>query len=360
MNNLARVANQMSWGDPIIPIVVDREWEAEVRSDLGQLPDLHRRVAPSKWLREAILKWPRIPVSEFPQHLGDIGSLVTAQENACRYCYGVARSYLRLFGHSEKSISRVEREMQFGELDEKERTFIKFCRSLARSSPRPPKEEREKLITLGFTPKGVSEMAFHIGNHCFVNRVATFISCLPMYKLEKVSYSFLGSLMRPLIARKIRGIETTNFMPISKEDSHFSGVVNALGDITGAAALNEAMHGAMASDILSKELKVLIFAVVARSLECPFCIDESQEMARSLGFNDAEFEQALSSLKSPRLSDAEAKLLSWSRETVHYDTGQIQKRLRQLAQEIDTTMLLEAIGIASLANTVVRLAILLE
>jgi len=360
MNELQRTTDQMSWGDPILPIVVDREWEAEVMADIGMLPDLYRRLAPSKWLREAMLKWPRIPVSEFPTHLGDIGSLITAQENACRYCYGVARSHLRMFGHSEKAINRMERDMQIGELDEKERVFIKFCRNLARSSPRPPKDEREKLISLGFSPKAVGEMAFHIGNHCFVNRVATFISCMPMHKLETISYSFMGRIMRPLIARKIRGMGTTNFDPLPENLEYFPGVVAALEGTTGAAALNEAMEGAMESTILSQELKILIFAVVARSLECPFCSTESLKMARSLGFDDDEFEQAISSLRSPRLSEDETRLLSWARESVHYETGSIQKSIRELSQEVDTTMLLEAIGIASLANTVVRLAILLE
>jgi len=360
MNELLRTANQMSWGDPILPIVVDREWEAHVMSDIGQLPDILRRVAPSVWMRKAILKWPRIPVSEFPQYLADIGSLVTAQENACRYCYGVARSYLRMFGHSEKAITRMERDMQIGELDEKEKVFIKFCRNLARSSPRPPKDEREKLISLGFSPTAVSEMAFHIGNHCFVNRVATFISCMPMHKLESISYSFMGRIMRPLIARKIRGMETTNFDPLPGNLENYPGVVAALKGTTGAAALNEALEGAMESTILSQELKILIFAVVARSLECPYCTAESLKMARSLGIDDDELELAISSLRSPRLSADETKLLSWARESVHYETGSIQKSLRELSEEVDTTMLLEAIGIAALANTVVRLAILLE
>lgn len=360
MSELVRITNQMSWGDPILPIVVDREWEAEVIADIGTLPDLYRRLAPSKWLRKTMLKWPRIPVSEFPQHLGDIGALVTAQENACRYCYGVARSYLRMFGHSDKAIGRMERDMQFGELDEKERVFIKFCRNLSRSTPRPPKEEREKLISLGFSPKAVSEMAFHIGNHCFCNRVSTFISCMPMHKLETISYSLKGRIMRPIIARKLRGLETTNFDPLPQNLNYFPGVVAALEDTTGAAALNEAMQSAMESEILSQELKILIFAVVARSLECKFCSVESLKMARSLGLGDGEFEQAISSLKSPRLNADETRLLSWARETVHYETTSIQKSLRELSQEVDTTMLLEAIGIASLANTVVRLAILLE
>ena len=360
MNDLVRVTSTMDWGEPILPVHVDREWEAHVKSEAGMLPDVLRRVASSEWLREATFKWPRIPVAEFPQHLADIASLITAQENACRYCYGVARSYLKVFGHSDKEINRIERDMQVAELDEKERVFIRFCRNLARSSPRPPKAEREKLISMGFSPQGVAEMAFHIGNHCFINRVCTFISCDAMQRLERVSYSFMGRLLRPVMAKKIRAMSTTDFKPLPEDKSAFPGVVEALGDIPGAAALNEALEGANASEVLSKELKALMFAVVAKTLQCDFCQQESRNMALALGFNEQEFDDALNNLTSDKLSPEEVKLLNWTRETIHYETGTIQSRVRELSRDIDPEVMVEAIGVASLANTVVRLAILLE
>ena len=119
------------------------------------------------------------------------------------------------------------------------------------------------------------------------------------------------------------------------------------------------MTGAFKSDVLSRELKVLMFAVVAKTLECPFCISESKIMARDLGIDDMEFDTALASLSFPRLSEQEAKLFAWTRETVHFETGDIQRRIRILAIDIDNVVLLEAIGVASLANTIVRLAVLL-
>jgi alkylhydroperoxidase family enzyme len=214
------------------------------------------------------------------------------------------------------------------------------------------------LISLGFTPLAVSEMAFHIANQCFINRVATFISSPPIYKLEKLSTSFLGRIMRPLIARKIRSQAWTPVELSTEDRRSFPGLVQALEGLPAAAVIQEGLEGAFSSEVLSRELKVLMFAVVARSLECSFCQDETRQMAKEIGFSETGFENALSSLNSPRLSGPEGKILSWTRETVHFQTGPMQKKIRALSREVDEEMLLESIGVAALANTAVRLAVL--
>jgi len=357
---MAQLMNEIEWSEPILPTVKDPEWESEVKAEMGAVPDLLTRVSRSNWLRSACLKWERLPVKEMPVRLKDIGALVTAQENACRYCYGAARSQMRVFGYSEKMINHIEREMQLAELDEKDRSFIQFCRNLARSNPRPAKADRDKLIRLGFTPLAVSEMAFLITNHCFYNRVATFIACTPMHKFEKLAKSFLGRIIRPLLARKLRGLALSKIEPLPAATKSFTPVVQTLSGLPGAALLNEALEGAFSSPVLSQELKILMFAVVARSLECDFCQTETRNMSIAQGFTEAEFDTSLSSLTSPRLNAPETKILSWTRETVHFKTSAIQKRTRALAREVEEVVLLEAIGVAALANSIVRLAMLLE
>ena len=47
-----------------------------------------------------------------------------------------------------------------------------------------------------------------------------------------------------------------------------------------------------------------------------------------------------------------------TRETVHFQTGDMQNQIRILAQEVDEEVLLEAFGVAALANSIVRLAAL--
>ncbi len=187
---MAQLIHDIEWGDPILPVVHDREWEAELKAQGSTVHDALTRVSRSHWIRKAYVDWRKVEITQIPNRLLHIGGLVVSQENACRYCYGVARSMMRVFGYSEKLINHIEREMQLAELDEKDSAFIQFCRNLARSNPRPAKAERDKLIALGFTPLTVAEMAFFITSHCFLNRVSTFISAPPQVFLERLSSHF--------------------------------------------------------------------------------------------------------------------------------------------------------------------------
>ena len=356
---MAELLSEIEWGAPALPAVKMPEWEAYVKAEMGQVPDVSLRVSRSPWVREAMLHWPRYKPRHFDQKLADICALVTAQENACRFCYGIARAQMRLLGYSEKMITSIEREMHLAELDDRERTFVRFCRDLSRANPRPPRADCDRLIQQGFREEAVAEMAFLIANNCFVNRVSTFLAIPPMAEMEKLSRSLLGRIMRPIIARKIRSMAWVSEESEVDYDS-FPGLVRALQGTPAASAVAYTLDGALRSEVLSQELKVLMFAVVARSLECKFCREETLSMARQLGFSDAEFDQALQSLESPRLSEDETKILAWTRETIHFRTGPIQRRVRELAEEVGEEELLEAVGVAALANSLVRLAVLLR
>lgn len=356
---MAQLLNQIEWSEPTLPSVKVVEWEREIKADIGFIPDILTRVSRSPWLRKICLIWTRVPVKKFPRHLADIGALVVAQENACRYCYGIARSQMRLFGYTEEMISNIERDRHLAELDEKERFFLRFCRNLSRSNPRPPKIDREKLIDLGFSPLAVAEMAFLIANHCMLNRVGVFLACPLSNIFGKLENSFMGRYLRPLVARKIRGMAWTNIKPLPEKTVCFSEIVQALAGLPAASILHEAIDGAFSSNVLSMELKILMFAVVARSLECHFCQAETLKMAKEIGISESAFTSAISALASPRLNAQEAKILHWTRETVHFHNKDMQNQVRALAKEVDEEVLLEAIGIASLANSIVRLAVLL-
>ncbi len=356
---MTELLNEIDWSEPTIAIVRDPHWEAEVKADIGRVADVHMRTSPSPWLRKVILKWPRYQAQEFPRKLADICGLVAAQENACRYCYGVARSWMRLWGYSEKTINDIERNVQMAEMDEKERAFIRFCRNLSRSNPRPPKKDRDELLRLGYSPLAIAEMAFLIVNHCFVNRVSTFIAVPPMEDLERLPNSLIGKILRPVFGWKLRSIGWVETKPLKGEAESFPGVIQKLIGLPAAVAMYDALKEALESDALSRKLKVLMFAVVAYSLECKFCQEETTAMAMDCGFSEKEFEEALATLSSPHLSENEEKLLAWTRETIHFQNAPMQSRIRALAKEVGEPMMLEAIGVASLANSTVRLAVLL-
>lgn len=358
--------SEIAWSDPILPAVADSDWESEVKRKLGTVSEAHRRMAPSAWVREATLTLETYRHVVLPTRLVHIGSVVTAQENACRYCYGATRAYLRLLGYSESLIGRIERQAQLAELDEKDRAFIEFCRSLARSRPRPAKAERDALLRLGYTSREVAEMAFFIAGCCYFNRLATLMACPPEAAFERFVASPLGrvvSLLGPVTraVQRIKGRRSAADTPVAPvaPDAPFGRLLNALEGLPAAHTLEQVFQRAFAPSALPVRTKALMFAVVARALDCGYCTREAAAFAVAEGMTAEEVEAALSELGSPRLEPFESQLLGWVRDTVHYEPERIQAQTRELSEAIGAERTLDAIGIASLANATVRLAMLL-
>jgi len=364
---MALLLNEIAWAEPIVPPAPDPAWEAEVRRRGGQVSEVDRRIAPSRWLREAAYGFANYQPGAIPERLVRIGNMVTAQENACRYCYGANRAYMKLLGYSEEFIQSVERDMQLAETDPRERAFIEFCRNLARSRPRPSRNARERLMGLGYSSPEVAEMAFVISGCCFYNRVSTLIACPPETKFERIANGPVGRLIglaMPLLRKLGVGKRNAPSAPSPADaallEGSFGAILAPLAGLPAAGVMKSALDGAFASDVLSPTTKALMFAVIARTLGCPHCEGEARRLLHGDGLGDVEIDSALATLRSDRLSANEAGLLPWARDTVYYDTPTIQQKTRVLAGALGDSALLEAIGIAALANATVRLAMLLE
>ncbi len=363
---MAQLLGEIEWEESILPPVSDPAWEAEAKRRAGQVSEVDRRVSRSVWVREACLGLTTYRPNELPQRLFNIGAMVTAQENSCRYCYGANRAYMKILGYSESFISRIERDLHVAELDDKERGFIAFCRNLARSRPRPARAEREALIKLGFSPLAVNEMALLISMGCFYNRIGILMACPPELGFERMAngpmgklMGLAGPLMRWLAARRKPALPVpTDAATLSS--GPFGPVVATLAGLPGAAIIKAALDGAFASTELPRHTKALMFAVVARTLECRASEAEARKLLAAEGFSTGEIDTALGTLASPRLSPKDNRLLPWVRNTVYYQTNAIQRETRALAGELGQTALLEAIGVAALANATVRMAMLLE
>lgn len=364
---MALLLNEIIWGEPLLPIVQDPAWEAEVRRRSGHVSEVDLRVAPSHWLREAAQAATGFHPSVISERLCRIGNMVTAQENACRYCYGANRAYMKVLGYSEAFIQSVERDVQAAEADERERAFIAFCRNLARSRPRPSRAARDSLLGLGYTQAEVTEMAFVIASCCFYNRVSTLIACPPERKFESMANGPVGRLLGlagPLLRLfgfgKGRAQAEAPIDAASLSAGRFGAILTPLANLPAARFMKSALDGAFESEVLDRTAKGLMFAVIARTLNSPLCESEAAKLLAGEGVGSAEVESALSTLHSSRLRPSESGLLSWARDTVYYETPEIQRKTGALAAGLDNATLLEAIGVAALANATVRFAMLLE
>jgi len=363
---MTQLLNEIPWGESLLAPDIDPAWEAELKRRGGNGSEVDRRVAPSPWIREACLGINTGTACAISAHLFNIAALVTAQENACRYCYGASRSYLLMLGYSESYIRRIEQEVHLAELDEKERAVVAFCRNLARSRPRPARAELDGLVDLGYTREAAREIALWIALGCFYNRITILIATPPELGFEgwvsakRLKFLLLGPLMRFQAARRRRGKRDPVLTEAALGAGIYGPVLAPLAGLPGARIMKSALDGAFASTVLSRATKALMFAIVARSLDCRTSEVEARRLLAAEGFGDAEVEQSLASLASARVPAAEARLLPWVRDTVHFQTDKIQGRTREIAAALGNAAALEAIGVAALANATVRLAMLVE
>jgi len=210
-------------------------------------------------------------------------------------------------------------------------------------------------------------MAFLIAMGCFYNRVATLIACPPEVKFERMANGPVGRLIglaMPLLS-KLRPKPPQSGRDSSATDAQlatgaFGPVLAALAGLPAGRVMKTALDGAFASEVLGPKTKGLMFAVIARTLGCPHCEREARKMLADEGLVSAEVDAALATLQTDRLPSDQSDLLPWSRDTVSYDTASIQRKTRALAASLGDAKLLEAIGVASLANATVRVAMLLE
>jgi len=360
---MAKLLNEIAWSEPILPAVSDPAWEAEVKRRVGHVGEIDRRAAANPWVRETCASVVSYRPVAMPMRLFHIGAMVTAQENSCRYCYGANRALMKVFGHSETFINRIERDATLAELDEQGRAFIAFCRNLARSRPRPMKADFDALVALGVAPLAATEMAMVIAMCCYYNRIGILSASPPEHGLERMANGLLGRVTRPLL-RLVMSLHRPPQPPTLDASTlaagPFGSIVTVGAGLPGATIVKAALDGAFASTVLPRSTKALMFAVVARTLGCRTSESEARKIAAAEGFGDADFEAALATLRCGRLSRRDECLLPWARDTVYYQIGQIQKSTGALVREIGDAVALEAIGVAAMANATVRLATLRE
>jgi uncharacterized peroxidase-related enzyme len=360
---MALLVEQLQWSDPLTPETHDPAWEDEVRGITGGfVPSSVTRVASSRWVRRAYLDCVRMPIETLARSEQELAGLVTSQENACRYCYGSARVRMKMIGFSDEMIDRIERNVQLVEAEPRERELVHFCRNLARSKPRPSREARERMREVGFSAPQTAELALMVAVVGFCNRVSTLLAVPPEVEMEAGSKGIKGmwhKLSAWLPAKKPMSMPPPDYPPPTFMGP-FGSVVRTLEGLPAAATFEVILNSAFSSELLPRRTLNLMFAVIAHTLQCQLCETDATNLLEIDGFSRRELAEVLETLASPRLTDAEALLIPWARDTVWMpeQPARIQERTRPLLDALGPTVLVEAVGAAALANSCVRLTML--
>jgi len=355
---------QLQWSEPLAPETHDPAWEADVRAMTGGfLPHSATRVASSKWVREAYLDCVRMPVKFLSRSEIELTGLVTSQENACRYCYGSARVRMKMIGFTDEMIDRIERNVQLVEAEPRERELVQFARNLARSKPRPARQAREKMKEIGFTAEQTAELAMAVAVVGFCNRVSTLLGMPPELEMEQEGSKAKGiwnKLSAWLPGKRPELKFPAPDYPPPTFKGPYGNLVRSLDGTPSAPVLEHMLNGAFSSDVLPRRTLSLIFAVVAHTLQCEICETGAAELLDVEGFARGDLGEVLETLTSPRLTEMEALIIPWARDTVWMpeQPKHIQTRTRPLLDALGPKVLVEAVGAAALANSCVRLTML--
>ncbi len=338
----------------------DRDIEAFARKRIGMVPPYLPYLVHSPWVARAEL------IMNFGQglliHLGDdeaeLAAMAASLDNACRYCYATFRFLMRLQGISETQLR--ERESRLREAagsSPRESAMLQFVNRMSRSDPLVGSDDKQQLLDAGFTAAEIRELAFVVAYTLMANRTST-IPALSPEELEQLPDRWYMRLARPL-AWKMTKRYLSRGQPLANPPSYegpYAYLVKAFGDSPIAAALAMVLEEAWADTLLTRRSKALIFAVIARALDCSLSGEEARQLLRAEQFPDSEIDPVLSHLRSASLNATESLLLPFARKTVWYQPSQIQREAGQLSTHISQAEFVEVVGLVSLANALCRLS----
>jgi uncharacterized peroxidase-related enzyme len=353
----------LDWEDCLIPQRRDPETERVYREKLGVVPHAAYYLSWVGWINRAVLELSveRDLLTELGYELNQFLWLAVSQDASCRYCFAAHRGFLRLQGHPESRIRRLEQDFFAAELDPRERLAIDFARRLSRANPMVTWRDTAPLREAGFSEAAVKEIAFSAASVVFANRTAT-LPALPPEPVERAPDRWSVRLLRPLVERRLRARRRPGRpapLPPEMRTGPFQAWVDGLAPLPVAGVLWRILDGAFASPGIGERARALIFAVVARGLGCARTEAEAVRHLLAAGFPASEVETTLAHLASDALDGQEAVLVPFARETIRYgEAAPLQRRARSVLARVGRGAFGEFVGLAGLANMVGRLSFL--
>lgn len=352
----------VEWEPCLIEPTRNPELERRVRRTNGSVPPWMPFFFSCPWIIETALDLYNPKLLHVNLELAEMISLVVSQDNSCRYCYAAHRVQLRTLGVSEQRIGKLEENLLTAGLDDRSRQALDFVRRVSRSSPAPSHDDVVLLHEAGHPPDAVRELAFLAAMQLLFNRITT-LPAVPPEELESIPERWMFPVIAPLFgalarfkqrrARPLPPVPDTVAVP-------FAYVVSALGDLPVARYLYDLIDRVWQSPILPRRTKALIFAVVARALDCRLSEREAGRLLSEEGLASEDIEEVLSHLASDELGATEAAVVPFARDTVRYRPAQIQRQGRVLRDQLSQAQFIEVVGVAAAANAICRLSFLAE
>jgi len=350
----------VAWEPCFVEARHDRELEARARRRMGLPNPAVRYFAAAPWVAHlAIDIHPEHGLlMHLDLHTSDLIGLVVSQENACRFCFAAVRAVLWFQGMDRQRVLRVEQEIARPDLPAPVRAALDYARAQSRSGPAGAHAAWTALRATGVSAAEAREIAFSVAVTDCSNRLHTALA-IPPVPFERAPQSLVMRLLRPLMER-VTGTRRRRGNPVAPParapELPYARLIAAFGDSPIAPALAQVLDEMWASRHLTRRCKLLMFAVVSRGLPCQVCeLEITGALARE-GLDAAAVARLLTHLDGPELEATERLLMSYARETLWYQPAMLQRHTRALRERLSAEQLVEAVGVAALANGLCRMA----
>jgi len=358
------VLSDVEWDACVLEPRHDRALEAYVRRELGTVPSAVPYFTISPWVVRSMTKLSYFgaPLVHMDYFLADLVGLVVSQDNSCRYCYGVQRMLMRVHGLPEARNREIEQNFLGAQIDPRAKSALDFARRVSRSAPLVGGADAAGLRAAGWTPDAIKEIAFQAAYNVYMNRLMT-VAAIPVASVEKLAEHWALGWIAPVIRVLMRPkLKRSRLAPLPSE--RYSGpweyLVRALADLPCGRELRITLDEAWESPLLPKRAKALVFAVVARGVDCPLAVREATRLLVETGLTPRQIETILTHLGSADLDPIESALVPFARGTIRGRPMQLQQRTRALLEQLKPEQIVEAIGLSALANALSRLGVVTQ
>ncbi|MCG3173911.1 MAG: hypothetical protein GMKNLPBB_02123 [Myxococcota bacterium] len=359
------VLNQIVWSGECLaagPPPADKKILAKIRKGFGYVPEFAGPMTGLPWLLDTVLLTDP-PLTYVSPRRKDLISLVVSQDSSCRYCYGLSRTLLRLTGMPESRLHTVETDFFSSSLPASDRQALDFARKIVRANPRPAADEFDDLLKSGFTRLEITEVAAIACLHVVTNRISTLIAAQPA-PLEGLTDHWYSPLLRVFFQFFVNPVIRRPKPPPPSNPAALAGpferIIQPLDGLHIARVYRQAVDSALASPVLPRRTKLMVWAVIAKTLDCPACIEEPRRLGEDAGLPPELLDEVIERLGGKDLTPMENLLVPLARETVRPQPDQIQRKLAAIRPSLSAAELLEFVGVAALANSISRLSAILR
>jgi AhpD family alkylhydroperoxidase len=331
------------------------------RRRVGLVPTVIPYVSPHGWAYRPFLFLMRPEVLAIERSLCSQICFVVARDNACRFCYGSFRAFLRVTGYSEAELDRLEQELHLRDHSGPDRDALRFAVEISQGRL----ETGDRLRTLledGYSPTAIREVAGIAVVTALVNRVGTMLAVPVNTEAEHLTSQWYFDLLQPVVRSLLRGWQRFGAPavdPLTAEevDGPFAPWIRRLrGTCVGHVVHNITTRWTEEQSALSLRTKLLALAVVARGLGA----QSLEERARSVlsdrfGLPDDALTTALKHLRGPAVEEPGGGLLRLARASTRYEATSIQRMVPEHTRELSRAETIDTVATLGVCNALARL-----